>query len=79
LAFLILYAFKASHFKILLKAVRTSFSKEENEYYVHYSNFDRRLDEWISFDRIDLNSQVDDALTDKLSKELSTKSKKQKV
>lgn len=58
---------------------RTAFNKEENEYYVHYSNFDRRLDEWISFERIDITSQVDDAVSDKLMKDTSTKSKKQKV
>lgn len=28
------------------------FSVEELEYYVHYPNFDRRLDEWVTSDRI---------------------------
>lgn len=27
---------------------------EENEYYIHYPGFDRRLDEWVTSDRIDL-------------------------
>lgn len=31
-------------------------SNEELEYYVHYPNFDRRLDEWVTVDRIDLKS-----------------------
>lgn len=29
------------------------------EYYVHYPNFDRRLDEWVSYSRIDTYSNVD--------------------
>jgi histone acetyltransferase MYST1 len=29
------------------------------EYYVHYPNFDRRLDEWVTFNRIDIHSSVD--------------------
>ena len=29
------------------------------EYYVHYIDFDRRLDEWVTIDRIDLNSQIE--------------------
>jgi histone acetyltransferase MYST1 len=32
------------------------------EYYVHYPNFDRRLDEWVTIDRIDLQSVVEGAL-----------------
>lgn len=28
------------------------------EYYIHYPGFDRRLDEWVTLDRIDLKSQV---------------------
>lgn len=31
---------------------------EDFEYYIHYVNFDRRLDEWVSLDRIDLNTIV---------------------
>lgn len=30
------------------------------EYYVHYTNFDRRLDEWVTIDRIDLDANVND-------------------
>lgn len=29
---------------------------DELEYYVHYPNFDRRLDEWVTADRIDVKS-----------------------
>jgi histone acetyltransferase MYST1 len=28
------------------------------EYYVHYPSYDRRLDEWVSFDRFDLTTMV---------------------
>lgn len=35
------------------------------EYYIHYTNFDRRLDEWVGLDRID----VDSILESKSSKE----------
>lgn len=31
-------------------------SQSEFEFYVHYVNFDRRLDEWVTFDRIDTNT-----------------------
>lgn len=31
---------------------------EDYEYYVHYVNFDRRLDEWTILERIDVNSPV---------------------
>lgn len=33
-------------------------SVPEYEYYVHYVNFDRRLDAWISADRIDVNNPI---------------------
>ena len=29
------------------------------EYYVHYINFDRRLDEWISIERFDFQTNID--------------------
>lgn len=35
-----------------------SSNPEDFEYYIHYINFDRRLDEWVSVDRIDLSSAV---------------------
>lgn len=31
---------------------------DEYEYYVHYSSFNRRLDEWVDFDRFDLEALV---------------------
>jgi len=35
---------------------------ESYEYYVHYPHFDRRLDEWVSYNRIDTDSIVETAL-----------------
>lgn len=31
---------------------------EEFEYYIHYLHFDRRLDEWVTKDRIDVNNPI---------------------
>lgn len=36
----------------------TDLSNDDFEYYVHYPNFDRRLDEWVTVDRIDLLTVV---------------------
>eukprot|EP00753_Platysulcus_tardus_P007069 PLAT14810.1.p1 GENE.PLAT14810.1~~PLAT14810.1.p1 ORF type:complete len:437 (-),score=205.08 PLAT14810.1:73-1383(-) len=36
--------------------------KPEMEYYVHYADFNRRLDEWVSADRLDL-SELDPSVT----------------
>jgi len=33
-------------------------SLEDYEYYIHFPQFDRRLDEWVTIDRIDLESTV---------------------
>lgn len=30
----------------------------EQEFYVHYDGLDRRLDEWVSADRVDFDSKV---------------------
>ena len=35
----------------------------EFEYYIHYLHFDRRLDEWVALDRIDLSSTVNEEST----------------
>ena len=32
--------------------------QDDYEYYVHFPSFDRRLDEWVTIDRIDLYSAV---------------------
>lgn len=33
----------------------------EVEYYVHFVNFDKRLDEWVTLDRINLESKSSEA------------------
>ena len=45
---------------------------------MHYINFDRRLDEWVNFDRIDTTSLVpsSELVQDKISKDSSFKGKK---
>ncbi|RYG64794.1 hypothetical protein EON64_13275, partial [archaeon] len=39
-------------------------SNEDFEYYVHYINFDRRMDEWVTVDRMDLDTPVPGAPTE---------------
>ncbi|KAJ5068040.1 histone acetyltransferase [Anaeramoeba ignava] len=34
---------------------RTSSKNSQKEYYVHYEDFNRRLDEWVTIDRVDLS------------------------
>jgi histone acetyltransferase MYST1 len=64
--------------------VRTSKSRDPNldptapeacEYYVHYPNYDRRLDEWVSYNRIDVNSYIEG---DKDSNDHGNKARKNK-
>jgi histone acetyltransferase MYST1 len=49
---------------------------ESFEYYVHYPNFDRRLDEWVPYHRIDTHTCVD--FSDRDSSDHATKGKKNK-
>lgn len=61
--------------------VQESTEQESYEYYVHYTNYDRRLDEWVTIDRIDLESssnEVDHGDTSPRSKG-STKKMKRKL
>jgi histone acetyltransferase MYST1 len=46
----------------------------EFEYYVHYIHHDRRLDEWVSLDRIDLETKVD--ISDETDHHKNKKSKR---
>ena len=36
--------------------VQETTEQESFEYYVHYTNYDRRLDEWVTIDRINLDA-----------------------
>ena len=55
--------------------------QESYEYYVHYTNYDRRLDEWVTIDRIDLDSSSNDANNGDSSprSKLGTKKMKRKL
>jgi histone acetyltransferase MYST1 len=44
--------------KKLAKENASDFKSEVYEYYIHFPNFDRRLDEWVTIDRIDLDSLI---------------------
>ena len=37
---------------------------QKNEFYVHYVSFDRRLDEWVTEDRVDVATPVDVGMED---------------
>lgn len=50
------------------------------EYYVHYTNYDRRLDEWVTIDRIDLDTNCNDDNGDSSPRtKASTKKMKRKL
>jgi len=49
---------------------------EAFEYYVHYPNFDRRLDEWVSYNRIDTTTSVDPNDKDSLDHAKARKNKR---
>lgn len=59
-----------------VKGSTDDLSPEAFEYYVHYPNFDRRLDEWVSFSRVDIHTNLD--LSDKDSADHNIKGKKNK-
>ena len=40
------------------RGVTSNLNIDELEYYIHFPSFDRRLDEWVSFDRIDIKSSL---------------------
>lgn len=44
--------------RILKKQQLNLRGSSESEYYVHYTGFDRRLDEWVTEDRVDLSTSV---------------------
>ena len=55
------------------------------EYFVHFENTDKRLDEWVSIDRLDLSkgclpkhSKIEQEVTGDLSKRKLTRNQKRK-
>ncbi|KAK4490092.1 hypothetical protein RD792_000748 [Penstemon davidsonii] len=58
------------------------FGGNDYEYYVHYTEFNRRLDEWIKLDQLDLNSvetDVDEKVEDKVTSLKMTRHQKRKI
>ncbi|KAF6175656.1 hypothetical protein GIB67_022658 [Kingdonia uniflora] len=54
----------------------------EYEYYVHYTEFNRRLDEWVKLDQLDLDSveaDVDEKVEDKATGLKMTRHQKRKI
>ncbi|CAL1412625.1 unnamed protein product [Linum trigynum] len=52
------------------------------EYYVHYTEFNRRLDEWVKLDQLDLDSVeavVDEKVEDKVTSLKMTRHQKRKI
>ncbi|OIT04555.1 histone acetyltransferase of the myst family 2 [Nicotiana attenuata] len=52
------------------------------EYYVHYTEFNRRLDEWVKLEQLDLNSVetvVDEKVEDKVTSLKMTRHQKRKI
>ncbi|KAK6131103.1 hypothetical protein DH2020_035148 [Rehmannia glutinosa] len=52
------------------------------EYYVHYTEFNRRLDEWVKLEQLDLNSvetDVDEKVEDKVTSLKMTRHQKRKI
>lgn len=46
---------------------------QDYEYYIHYINFDRRLDEWISIDRFDFETPIENNETNTNKKRVKRK------
>lgn len=42
------------HLAKILKARKLNANSNDYQYYVHYNNFDRRLDEWVDLDQLEL-------------------------
>ena len=57
---------------------RQSKTGDSEEYYVHYIHHDRRLDEWVPIDRIDLSSKIGVTQVDSLEGSTTGKFKKSK-
>jgi histone acetyltransferase MYST1 len=56
--------------------------QNDYEYYVHYTEFNRRLDEWTQLDQLDLDSvecAVDEKVEDKVTSLKMTRHQKRKI
>lgn len=64
------------------RKVSSSSGDGEYEYYVHYTEFNRRLDEWVKLEQLDLESvenDVDEKVDDKATSLKMTRNQKRKI
>ncbi|KAJ6801766.1 uncharacterized protein M6B38_195995 [Iris pallida] len=64
------------------RKVSSSSGDGEYEYYVHYTEFNRRLDEWVKLEQLDLASvenDVDEKVDDKATSLKMTRNQKRKI
>ncbi|KAJ4878596.1 Histone acetyltransferase of the MYST family 1 [Raphanus sativus] len=68
--------------KVIERRKNHSDGSNEYEYYVHYTEFNRRLDEWINLDQLDLDSvecALDEKVEDKVTSLKMTRHQKRKI
>ncbi|KAF3501761.1 hypothetical protein F2Q69_00040160 [Brassica cretica] len=68
--------------KVIERRKNHSDGNNEYEYYVHYTEFNRRLDEWIRLDQLDLDSvecALDEKVEDKVTSLKMTRHQKRKI
>ncbi|GER38713.1 histone acetyltransferase [Striga asiatica] len=68
--------------KVIERRKLSSDGSSDYEYYVHYTEFNRRLDEWVKLEQLDLNSvetDVDEKVEDKVTSLKMTRHQKRKI
>ncbi|CAM8929296.1 unnamed protein product [Rhodiola kirilowii] len=68
--------------KVIERRKVNNAGSSEYEYYVHYTEFNRRLDEWVKLDQLDLDSvitEVDEKVEDKVTSLKMTRHQKRKI
>uniref|UniRef100_A0A803L080 Histone acetyltransferase n=1 Tax=Chenopodium quinoa TaxID=63459 RepID=A0A803L080_CHEQI len=68
--------------KVIERRKVSSGGPNDYEYYVHYTEFNRRLDEWVKLDQLDLDSVeavVDEKVEDKVTSLKMTRHQKRKI
>uniref|UniRef100_A0A2P2KDT6 Histone acetyltransferase n=1 Tax=Rhizophora mucronata TaxID=61149 RepID=A0A2P2KDT6_RHIMU len=68
--------------KVIERRRMQSGGPNDYEYYVHYTEFNRRLDEWVKLDQLDLDSVetvVDEKVEDKVTGLKMTRHQKRKI
>ncbi|KAJ8423673.1 hypothetical protein Cgig2_023518 [Carnegiea gigantea] len=68
--------------KVIERRKMSSGEPNDYEYYVHYTEFNRRLDEWVKLEQLDLDSVetvVDEKVEDKVTSLKMTRHQKRKI